>query len=169
MNLPERQKQVFQLHREKGLTYSEIAEQLGISKNTVENHMVNALKYLRQNMDNSLLINMLFISLFIWPVFDSCDYPLTCATMDLSCQYLIVYLIGGRVWINQKILFFFCTSDSGVNKVTRITIIKQKNDKRIIHSIFAGKLFRGGFWSADCMDQGRLNVRFRQRYCTDTF
>lgn len=65
MNLPERQKQVFQLHREKGLTYSEIAEQLGISKNTVENHMVNALKYLRQNMDNSLLINMLFISLFI--------------------------------------------------------------------------------------------------------
>ena len=65
MKLPERQKQVFQLHREKGLSYSEIAEQLGISKNTVENHMTKALKYLRQNMDNSLLINMLFVSLFI--------------------------------------------------------------------------------------------------------
>lgn len=63
-NLPERQKQVYLLHREEGLTYPEIAEKLGISKNTVENHMAKALKYLRQNMDNSLLINMLFVSLF---------------------------------------------------------------------------------------------------------
>lgn len=63
-NLPERQKQVYLLHREEGLTYPEIAEKLGISKNTVENHMVKALKYLRENMDNSLLINMLFVSLF---------------------------------------------------------------------------------------------------------
>jgi len=64
-NLPDRQKQVYLLHREEGLTYPEIAEKLGISKNTVENHMVKALKYLRQNMDNSLLINMLFVSLFL--------------------------------------------------------------------------------------------------------
>lgn len=64
-NLPDRQKQVYLLHREEGLTYPEIAKQLGISKNTVENHMVKALKYLRQNMDNSLLINMLFVSLFL--------------------------------------------------------------------------------------------------------
>jgi RNA polymerase sigma-70 factor (ECF subfamily) len=53
-NLPERQKQVFLLHREKGLTYPEIAEELRISKNTVENHMVKALKYLRQNLNNVL-------------------------------------------------------------------------------------------------------------------
>ncbi len=64
-NLPERQKQVYLLHREDGLTYPEIAEKLGISKNTVENHMVKALRYLRENMDNSLLINMLFVSLFL--------------------------------------------------------------------------------------------------------
>ena len=64
-NLPERQKQVFILHREKGLTYPEIAEQLGISKNTVENHMAKALKYMHKNIDNSLLINMLFVSLFL--------------------------------------------------------------------------------------------------------
>ena len=64
-NLPERQKQVYLLHREEGLTYPQIAEKLGISKNTVENHMVKALKYLRQNMDNSLLITVLFVSLFL--------------------------------------------------------------------------------------------------------
>jgi len=63
--LPERQKQVFLLHREKGLSYPEIAEQLGISKNTVEVHMVKALKYLRQNLDQSLLVNLLFICLFL--------------------------------------------------------------------------------------------------------
>ncbi|MEI6143647.1 MAG: RNA polymerase sigma-70 factor [Mariniphaga sp.] len=64
-NLPERQKQVYLLHREEGLTYPEIAERLGISKNTVENHMVKALKYLRHNLDNALLINVLFVSLFL--------------------------------------------------------------------------------------------------------
>ena len=64
-NLPERQKQVYLLHREQGLTNPEIAEQLGISKNTVENHMVKALKYLRQNIGNSLLVNMLFVYLFL--------------------------------------------------------------------------------------------------------
>jgi RNA polymerase sigma-70 factor (family 1) len=53
-NLPERQKQVFLLHREKGLTYPEIARKLEISKNTVENHMVKALKYLRRNLNNFL-------------------------------------------------------------------------------------------------------------------
>ena len=64
-NLPDRQKQVYLLHRVEDLTYPEIAEQLGISKNTVENHMVKALKYLRQNINNSLLVNMLFVSLFL--------------------------------------------------------------------------------------------------------
>lgn len=64
-NLPERQKEVFLLHKHKGLTYAEIADQLGISKNTVENHMVKALKYLRQNIDSTLLLNMLFVCLFL--------------------------------------------------------------------------------------------------------
>ena len=63
--LPERQKQVYLLHKEEGLTYSEIAEKLGISKNTVENHIAKALKYLRQNIDNTLMVNMLFVSLFL--------------------------------------------------------------------------------------------------------
>ncbi len=57
-SLPDRQKQVFLLHKEKGFTYSEISEKLEISKNTVENHMVKALKYLRRNL------NMLSGSIF---------------------------------------------------------------------------------------------------------
>ena len=63
-NLPDRQKQVYLLHREEGFTYPEIAKKLRISKNTVENHMVKALKYLRKNIDNYVLINMLFAILF---------------------------------------------------------------------------------------------------------
>lgn len=63
-NLPERQKQVYLLHKEKGLTYPEIAEHMGISKNTVENHMAKALKYLRSNISNTLLVDMLFVYLF---------------------------------------------------------------------------------------------------------
>jgi RNA polymerase sigma-70 factor (family 1) len=62
-NLPARQKQVFLLHREKGLTYPEIAEELEISKNTVENHMVKALKYLRRNLN--ILGSILFCSIFL--------------------------------------------------------------------------------------------------------
>lgn len=62
--LPERQKQVYLLHREQGLTYPEIAEKLSISKNTVENHMGKALSSLRQKMSHSLMNNMLFTHLF---------------------------------------------------------------------------------------------------------
>lgn len=57
--LPERQKQVYLLHREQGLTYPEIAVRLSISKNTVENHMVKALQSLRQNMSHSLPASLL--------------------------------------------------------------------------------------------------------------
>ena len=63
--LPERQKQVYLLHRQDGLTYPEIADKLGISKNTVENHMVKALKFLRENMDNSLIASLLYVYLFL--------------------------------------------------------------------------------------------------------
>lgn len=45
--LSERCRQVFLLHRRHGLTYAEIAEALGISPKTVENHLGRALKELR--------------------------------------------------------------------------------------------------------------------------
>jgi RNA polymerase sigma-70 factor (ECF subfamily) len=63
--LPPRQKEVFLLSREKELTYKEIAAQLNISKNTVENHMVKALSYLRNNIRDVSLLHSLFIFLFL--------------------------------------------------------------------------------------------------------
>jgi len=63
-NLPDRQKRVYLSHRDQGLTYPEIAEEMGISRNTVENHMVKALKYLRQNLKNLLLVTRFFLCLF---------------------------------------------------------------------------------------------------------
>jgi RNA polymerase sigma-70 factor (family 1) len=46
--LPDKCRQVFQLSREQGLPYKEIALRLGISTNTVERHMNKALKFLRE-------------------------------------------------------------------------------------------------------------------------
>lgn len=47
--LPARQREVWQLSREEGLSHKEIADQLGISPNTVKNSLVQTLKYLRQH------------------------------------------------------------------------------------------------------------------------
>ena len=48
--LPPRCKEVFIMHRFKGLSHKEIARQLNISPRTVENHMVNALLFLRKRL-----------------------------------------------------------------------------------------------------------------------
>ncbi|SHF92927.1 RNA polymerase sigma-70 factor, ECF subfamily [Fodinibius roseus] len=49
--LPDRRKQVYLLSRQEGLTYKEIAAKLDISKNTVEVHIVRALKSIRNSLD----------------------------------------------------------------------------------------------------------------------
>jgi RNA polymerase sigma-70 factor (family 1) len=48
--LPPQKKRIFTMSREEGSTYKEIADRLQLSKNTVENHMVAALKLLKQSM-----------------------------------------------------------------------------------------------------------------------
>ncbi len=62
--LPEKRKLVYKLSRNKGFTNQEIAEQLNISKRTVETHLQHALKFLRETLDNNFLL-LLFLYLFI--------------------------------------------------------------------------------------------------------
>ena len=63
--LTPRQKEIFQLSREEGLTHGEIAKKLGISVNTVKKHMTNTLSFLKNNIDSSLIVNLLFVCLFL--------------------------------------------------------------------------------------------------------
>jgi RNA polymerase sigma-70 factor (ECF subfamily) len=48
--LPERRREVYVLSRRHGLTYKEIAAVMGISPKTVDNQMVEALKFLRDRL-----------------------------------------------------------------------------------------------------------------------
>ncbi|HEY8897232.1 MAG TPA: RNA polymerase sigma-70 factor [Niastella sp.] len=48
--LPPQKKRIFTMSREEGSSYKEIAERLRLSKNTVENHMVAALRLLKESM-----------------------------------------------------------------------------------------------------------------------
>ncbi|MEN8200950.1 MAG: RNA polymerase sigma-70 factor [Bacteroidota bacterium] len=63
--LPPRQKQIFKLNREEGLTYREIASMLNISQNTVESHMERALKTIRKKLGNISVAVLIFYYLFI--------------------------------------------------------------------------------------------------------
>jgi RNA polymerase sigma-70 factor, ECF subfamily len=55
---PERQK-IFLLSREQGLKYQEIADRLGISIKTVEAQMGKALKFLREQLKEYLIVMLL--------------------------------------------------------------------------------------------------------------
>ncbi|NJM15639.1 MAG: RNA polymerase sigma-70 factor [Bacteroidales bacterium] len=63
--LTPRQKEVFLLSRQDNLTHEEIAAKLNISVNTVKNHLVAALDFLRSNLNNSMIINFLYLCLFL--------------------------------------------------------------------------------------------------------
>jgi RNA polymerase sigma-70 factor (ECF subfamily) len=54
--LPAQARKVFELSRVENLSYQEIAEQLQISRNTVENHMAKALRLLRESLKEFLPI-----------------------------------------------------------------------------------------------------------------
>lgn len=64
-DLTPRQKEIFQLSREKGLSHEEIAQKLNITVNTVKKHMGNTLSYLKSHIDSSLIVSFLYISLFL--------------------------------------------------------------------------------------------------------
>jgi RNA polymerase sigma-70 factor (family 1) len=48
--LPPQKKRIFTMSREEGNSYQQIADRLQLSKNTVENHMVAALRLLKDHM-----------------------------------------------------------------------------------------------------------------------
>jgi len=54
-NMPDKQKRVFILSRYEGLKYKEIAAQLGLSIRTVEVHISNALRYMREELSDYLM------------------------------------------------------------------------------------------------------------------
>ena len=63
--LPERRKQIFKLSREQGLSHKEIAEQLGISPKTVEDHIMHAIRFLRRHLKTIDIVTLLYVSIFL--------------------------------------------------------------------------------------------------------
>lgn len=58
-DLPEQARAVFLLRREASLSNQEIAERLGISVKTVENHMTKALSILRGKLDKAVYVGLI--------------------------------------------------------------------------------------------------------------
>src|SRR5690606_10556049 len=64
-NLPAQQQLIFRLSREEGMTHEEISRHLQISKSTVKNHLVAALRTLRRTLSEHDMISLLlFITFF---------------------------------------------------------------------------------------------------------
>ena len=63
--LPERQKQILVLKRKDGLPVKEIANQLNISPKTVENHLTEAIKNLKEGLREEKIAGLLFFNLFV--------------------------------------------------------------------------------------------------------
>lgn len=65
--MPEKRREVFKLSKVEGLKYKEIAEKLNISIKTVENHMGEALKFLRANLNKTdFLILFMMMDVLTW-------------------------------------------------------------------------------------------------------
>lgn len=50
--LPPQKKLIYRLSRDQGLSHDQIAERLGLSKNTVKNHIVEALRLIRKQLED---------------------------------------------------------------------------------------------------------------------
>jgi len=65
VQLPPQQQLIFRMSRYQGLSYDEIAEQLHLSRNTVKNHLIAALKTLRTHFNQSDVAYFILISVGI--------------------------------------------------------------------------------------------------------
>jgi len=61
--LPERRREIFIMSRIDKLTYKEISGKLGISENTVDTQIRNALNFLRLQLGDYLVVILMFVSL----------------------------------------------------------------------------------------------------------
>jgi RNA polymerase sigma-70 factor (ECF subfamily) len=62
-SLPPRCKQIFELSRFEGKSFEEIAQELSISKNTIKNQLVSALKHIRQVLEKNEILSLAFFFL----------------------------------------------------------------------------------------------------------
>ena len=63
--LSPQRKLVYQLSRTQGLNHHQIAAELHLSHNTVKNHLVEALKFIRKYIHKTSPVILLFISSFL--------------------------------------------------------------------------------------------------------
>lgn len=66
VHLPAQQQLIFRMSRYEGLSYDEIAERLNLSRNTVKNHLVAALKTLRTHFNQSDTAYFVLLSLLLF-------------------------------------------------------------------------------------------------------
>lgn len=64
-SLPTRRKEIFLKRKYDGLSVKQIAEELGISPNTVENQLASAQKQIQEELKKEKLAGMLFFMLFV--------------------------------------------------------------------------------------------------------
>ena len=62
VHLPPQQQLIFRMSRFEGLNYDEIGEKLNISRNTVKNHLIAALKTLRLHFNQSDVVCFLIVA-----------------------------------------------------------------------------------------------------------
>ena len=63
--LPQKRQQIFKLSREQGLSNKEIASEMGISVKTVEDHIMHAIRFLKNNLKTLDIITLLYLALFL--------------------------------------------------------------------------------------------------------
>ena len=59
--MPEKRRKIFELSRNEGLSYKEIAHQLGISENTVDTQIRKALGFLREQLRTRMSVLLFFL------------------------------------------------------------------------------------------------------------
>lgn len=62
--LPDKRKQAYMLCREAGLSHKEVAEKMGISVKTVEDHIMHANKFIHRHLKKMDILTLLYFTLF---------------------------------------------------------------------------------------------------------